>query len=55
MPRNFNLTSDGKYLLAAHQESHEIVVFERNAETGELANTGISIQGHKPVYLHPIQ
>jgi 6-phosphogluconolactonase (cycloisomerase 2 family) len=51
MPRNFNLTSDGKYLLAAHQASDDIVVFERDEETGKLTQTDWKVSVHSPVYL----
>ncbi|WP_243431413.1 lactonase family protein [Algoriphagus lutimaris] len=51
MPRNFNLTNDGKYLLAAHQASNDVVVFERNEENGTLALTNWKVKVHKPVYL----
>lgn len=51
MPRNFNLTPDGKYLITAHQESHELVVFERDQNTGKLRDTPWSIKGNQPVYL----
>lgn len=52
MPRNFNLTADGKYLLAAHQASHDIVIFERDEASGKLTPTPWKAQVHKPVYLH---
>ena len=52
IPRNFNLTADGKYLLAAHQASNDIVIFERDPETGKLTQTLWKAQVHKPVYLH---
>ncbi len=52
MPRNFNLTTDGKYLLAAHQASNDIVIFERDADTGTLRQTLWRATVHKPVYLH---
>lgn len=52
MPRNFNLTHDGLYLLVAHQASNDIVVFERNPDTGELSNTPWKVETNKPVYLH---
>lgn len=52
MPRNFNLTADGKYLLSANQASNNIVVFERDPETGKLAKTDLEVNVHKPVYLH---
>ncbi|MBN7817630.1 lactonase family protein [Algoriphagus pacificus] len=51
MPRNFIVTKDGKYLLAAHQSSNDIVVFERNPETGELTITDWKVTLNKPVYL----
>lgn len=51
MPRNFNLTADGKYLLAAHQASNDIVVFERDEFTGKLTQTLWKAELNKPVYL----
>ncbi|MBN3583096.1 lactonase family protein [Algoriphagus aestuarii] len=51
MPRNFNLTEDGKYLLSAHQASNDIVVFKRNPEDGTLTLTEWKVQINKPVYL----
>ena len=51
MPRNFNLTADGKYLLSAHQASNDIVVFERDLETGKLTQTEWKVSVHSPVYL----
>jgi|GEM_PF-151822 len=52
MPRNFNLTVDGKYLLAANQASNDIVIFERDEFTGKLTQTLWKATVHKPVYLH---
>jgi 6-phosphogluconolactonase (cycloisomerase 2 family) len=52
MPRNFNLTEDGKYLLAAHQASNDIVIFERDSVSGRLTQTPWKASVHKPVYLH---
>ncbi|AMQ57623.1 lactonase family protein [Algoriphagus sanaruensis] len=54
MPRNFALTDDGKYLLSAHQASNDLVVFERNPETGKLTQTLWRASIHKPVYLHQL-
>lgn len=54
MPRNFNLTSDGKFLLAAHQASNDIVIFERDLETGMLTQTLGKAEVHKPVYLYAL-
>lgn len=51
MPRNFNLTADGKYLLSAHQASNDIVVFERDTNTGKLTQTEWKVSVNKPVYL----
>lgn len=51
MPRNFNLTADGKYLLAAHQTSDDVVVFERDLDTGKLTQTDWKVSVHSPVYL----
>jgi len=51
MPRNFNLTADGKYLLSANQASNDIVVFERDVETGKLTQTAWKVQLSKPAYL----
>jgi 6-phosphogluconolactonase (cycloisomerase 2 family) len=51
MPRNFNLTADGKYLLAAHQASNDIVIFDRDEFTGKLTQTLWKAEVNKPVYL----
>lgn len=40
IPRNFNLDPSGQWLFAAHQNSHNVVLFKVNAETGELTPTG---------------
>ncbi|MFD2200712.1 lactonase family protein [Shivajiella indica] len=50
MPRNFIITKDGKYLLAAHQASNNITVFERNQKTGKLTKLNIEGSYPKPVY-----
>jgi len=52
MPRNFNLTFDGKYLLSAHQVSNDIVIFERDTISGILSLSPWKATVHKPVYLH---
>ncbi|WP_161971790.1 lactonase family protein [Algoriphagus kandeliae] len=51
MPRNFNLSPDGDFLLVAHQASEDIVVFKRDQTTGKLTPTDLSIEAPKPVYL----
>jgi len=50
-PRNFSLTGDGKYLLITHQDSNDVIAFERNLETGKLKQTRMKVEMHKPVYL----
>ena len=48
-PRNFNITSDGKYVLVGNQKSNQIVVLQRNKQTGKLTDTGIRINVGAPV------
>ncbi len=36
-PRDFIITKDGKFLIVAHQDSDNVTVFSRDAETGKLA------------------
>jgi 6-phosphogluconolactonase len=50
MPRNFTLTPDGGFLLAANQNSNNIVAYKRNADTGLLTFTD-QINAYKPVCL----
>jgi 6-phosphogluconolactonase len=50
-PRNFTLDPTEKYLLVANMKSDEIVVFERNRETGLLTDTGKRISVPTPVCL----
>jgi 6-phosphogluconolactonase len=49
-PRNFVITSDGKFLLVGNQSSGTIVAFERNLKTGKLSKTGAETKFNKPVY-----
>ena len=49
-PRNFRPSPDGKWLLAANQQSDNIVVF-RLSEDGSLQPTGQSVSIPKPVCL----
>ena len=51
IPRNFSIDPSGDYLLAANQESDNIVIFKRNANTGLLTDTGTRIEVGKPVCL----
>ncbi|MFA0964587.1 lactonase family protein [Roseivirga sp. BDSF3-8] len=54
-PRNFILSPNGTYLLAAHQDSHTIVVFTRNPETGTLSPTGETYRSGSPVHFIMIE
>lgn len=49
-PRNFAITKDGEYLIAANQGSGNIVVFERDQKTGKLSKTALEVSINKPVY-----
>ena len=44
IPRNFNLDPSGQWLLAAHQDSGNVVVFQVDATTGDLKPTGKEVQ-----------
>ena len=48
-PRNFNITSDGRFLLCACRDSDMIQVFSRDARTGMLTDTGRNILVRHPV------
>ena len=48
-PRNFSITPDGKHLIVANQVSDEMVIFNRNMETGLLTDTGKRIDAPTPV------
>ena len=50
-PRNFAIDPTGNYLLVAHQNSNNIVVFKRNSSTGELTDTGKRLELCSPVCL----
>ena len=50
-PRNFVIDPTGQFLLAANQNSNEVVVFKRNMQTGKLTDTGKRIAVSKPVCL----
>ncbi len=51
IPRNFSIDPTGNYLLAANQESDNIVIFRRDKTTGLLSDTGNRIDVGKPVCL----
>jgi 6-phosphogluconolactonase len=50
MPRNFNITPDGKWLLAANQRTGNVVVL-RIEPDGKLSQTGTKIELSAPVCL----
>lgn len=48
-PRNFNLSMDGNWLLAANQDTDNITVFRINKQTGDLMDSGNTINVSMPV------
>ena len=54
-PRNFSIDPTGNFLLAANQNSNEIVVFKRNKTTGLLNDTGNRISVGRPVCIQFIK
>jgi 6-phosphogluconolactonase len=50
-PRNFTIDPSGDWLLVANQHSDTITVFRRDAESGRLTATGVSIEFPTPVML----
>lgn len=50
-PRNFTIDPTGKYVLVAHQYTNEVVILNRNAKTGKLADSGKRINVGAPVCL----
>lgn len=53
-PRNFIIDPTGNYLLVAHQNSDNVVIFKRDKKTGLLKTTGKEIKVPKPVCLQMI-
>lgn len=53
-PRNFMIDPTGNYLLAANQDSENIVIFKRDKETGLLSKTDKEIHIPRPVCLQMI-
>lgn len=53
-PRNFCITPNDRYLLVACRDSNAIQVFERDAATGLLKDTGRSIQMPRPMFVKPL-
>jgi 6-phosphogluconolactonase len=54
-PRNFCIDPSGNYLLAANQQTGNIVIFKRNKTTGLLQPTGEEINIPEPVCLKMIK
>lgn len=50
-PRNFTIDPTGKFLLVGHQYTNDIVIFDRNSDTGLLTPTGKKIELCSPVCL----
>ncbi|MBR1706880.1 MAG: lactonase family protein [Bacteroidales bacterium] len=50
-PRNFTLSPDGRWLLVACRDEDAVEVYQRNAGTGQLADTGRRIRVEKPVFV----
>jgi 6-phosphogluconolactonase len=50
-PRHFTIDPSGKFLLAANQRSHTIVVFRIDAASGKLTPVGEPVAVHSPVCL----
>ncbi|MDR2804033.1 MAG: lactonase family protein [Dysgonamonadaceae bacterium] len=50
-PRNFIISPNGKYLLCANRDSHEVQIFEIDSQTGQLQDTGKTISLPRPVCL----
>ena len=50
-PRNFKIDPTGVFLLAANQNSDNIVEFRIDRKTGRLKPTGKTVESSKPVCL----
>ena len=50
-PRNFNITTNGKYLLCACRDSDVIQVYEINPQTGLLKDTKQDIHVSQVVFV----
>ncbi len=49
MPRNFCIDPSGQYILAANQDTDNVVVLKVNLETGALTPTGSQAKVPTPV------
>src|SRR5690606_37372019 len=50
-PRNFAIDPSGNFLLAANQDTNDVVIFKRDKKTGLLSDTGKRINIDRPVCL----
>jgi 6-phosphogluconolactonase len=50
-PRNFAIDPTGNFLLAANQNTNDVIIFKRDKKTGLLTPTGKKIEVDKPVCL----
>ena len=50
-PRNFAVDSSGAYCLVANQDSHDVIVFKVNQESGKLEPTDVKAHIERPVCL----
>jgi len=50
-PRNFTIDPSGKFLLVAHQYTNDVVIFNRDVNTGKLTDSGKRIKVGAPVCL----
>lgn len=50
-PRNFTIDPSGNFLLVAHQYTNDVIIFNRDKETGKLSNSGKKINIGSPVCL----
>jgi 6-phosphogluconolactonase len=48
-PRNLALTPSGRHLFCANQNADRISIFERDVQTGALADTGQAIEVGTPM------
>jgi 6-phosphogluconolactonase len=51
-PRNFAIDPSGKWLLAANQDSNDLVTFRINAESGRLTPAGKSVEVKSPTMVN---
>ena len=54
-PRNFAITPNGKFLLVACRDADCIEIYERNADTGLLTDTGKRIEMPRPVVVQMVK